>query len=331
MKATRPPVVIYDATKIGWTNWDGITNNVRHYDVSEYVLGGWTPVLRTHGVLVMARNDLIASRPVPALSKPPQTTDLYFSGPSCEWGATPNFLPVLDSARTTTIPVTPRARMYYSGWAVDPATNRPGTTVLIVDGDRVVGTTTPTINRPDVAEHLQQATSVSGFQYETAAADHPSAYLLGADGLAHPLGRSPDRSVPTLRLPDGSEVRVGSTTGGDVVAYTVGELRLPSGINLRDYDLATLSSTSGLGGGAVTLTDQPGGAHHDISARWLERTEPRLTLRVGSCPQWYGYDPSKPLYVLQAGGRPVTSVTLSAMRDQWLHGARAAATGGSRR
>ena len=139
--------------------WDGITSDVRHYDVSEYVLRGWTPVLRTHGVLVMARNDLVASRPVPALTTPPQTTDLYFSGPTCDWGATPNYLPVPDSYRATTLPVRsaiPRTVVYYSGWAVDPATNRPASTVLIADGDRVVGTVTPSINRPDVAQDLHQ-------------------------------------------------------------------------------------------------------------------------------------------------------------------------------
>ena len=212
--------------------------------------------------------------------------------------------------------------MHYSGWAVDPATNLPASTVLIADGDRVVGTVTPTIDRPDVAKGLHQPTSVSGFQYNAmfdAAPVHPSAYLVGADGLAHPLGGSPAGSVAALRLPDGSQVRVAPTVGGylevhDVDVYMVGELQLPSGMSLRDYDLATLSSTGGLGGANVALTDQPGHPYHEISASWLDQAGPSLTLRVGSCPQWYGYDPSKPLYVMQSGGPPVTSVTLSAMR-----------------
>ncbi len=332
LKVSRPPVVIHDfyaATKIGWGNWDDITVDVRHYDVSEYILRGWTPVLRTHGFLVMARNDL-ASRPVPALTTPPQTTDLYFSGPSCRWGASPNYLPVPDSARATTLPVrsaTPRMVVYYSGWAVDPATNRPASTILIADGDRVVGTTTPTIERPDVAQNLHQPTSVSGFEYTALfdAAVNPSAYLVGADGLAHLLGGSPAGSVAALRLPDGSQVKVAPTLAGKlevhkVDVYTVGELALPSGTNLRDYDLATLSSTGGLGGATVALTDQPGDPghpgdpQHQISASWLDQAGARLALRVGSCPQWYGYDPSKPLYVVQSGGPPVTSVTLSAAR-----------------
>jgi hypothetical protein len=328
LKAARPPVVIYDATSFGAPTWDGITSDVRHYDVSEYVLHGWTPVLRTHGVLVMARDDLVASMPAPALTTPPQTTGLYFSGPSCDWGATPNYLPVPDSARATTLPVRwaiPERVMYYvhyAGWAIDPATNRPASAVLITDGDRVVGTATPSIDRPDQARRLRQPTSVSGFEYNAmfgAAPVQPSAYVLGADGLAHQLGGSPAGSVAALRLSDGSQVSVAPTLGGELEmhttdVYTVGEVQPPSGMTLRDYDLAMLSSTGGLGGAKVALTDQPGHPYHDISARWLDQAGSRLTLRVGSCPQWYGYDPSKPLYVLQSGGPPVTSVTLSVRR-----------------
>jgi hypothetical protein len=323
LKAVRPPVVIYDADSIGMPIWDGIASDVRHYEVSEYVLRGWTPVLRTHGVLVMARNDLAASRPVPALTAPPQTTNLYFNGPSCRWGATPNYLRLPDSDRATTLPVRPtipRTVVDYSGWAVDPATNRPATKVLIADGERVVGTVTPSLNRPDVARSLRQPTSVSGFRY-TASFDyavHPSAYLVGTDGVAHPLGRSSPGSVATLRLPDGSQVRVAPTAGGylDVhdVDVLVGEIQLPSGMTLRDYDLVMLSSTGGPDGSNVALTDQPDQPNHEISATWLDRAGAHLTLRVGSCPQWYGYDASKPLYVMQSGGPPVTSVTLSNIR-----------------
>ena len=337
LKTARPPVVIYDATTIGASAWggafdDNIANNVRHYDVSEYLLRGWTPVLRTHGVLVMARNDLVASRPIPALSTPPQTTDLYFNGyligPSCRWGATPNYLPVPESSRATAMPVRPmppRTEVRYSGWAFDPATNLPASTVLIADGDRVVGIVKPTIARSDVARHLHQpqSTPLYGFKYNAmidAAPTHLAVYSLGADGLARPLvGLGlPTGSEAVLRLPEGSQVRVTPTIGGYVDqyqtdVYTVGELQLPSGIDLRDYDLATLSSRGGLGGATVALTDQ---FQHEIEGRWLDQAGPSLTLRVGSCPQWYGYDPSKPLYVVQSGGPPVTSVTLSsAMRS----------------
>ena len=86
-----------------------------------------------------------------------------------------------------------------------------------------------------------------------AAPDDEAAYSVGADGLAHPLRGSPAGPAAALRLPDGSQVRVAPTAGGfleshNADVYTVGELRLPGGIDLRDYDLATLSSTAGLGG-----------------------------------------------------------------------------------
>jgi hypothetical protein len=213
----------------------------------------------------------------------------------------------------------PRTVVNYSGWAIDPATNGPATEVLIADGDRIVDTVTPSSNRPDLLIYWRnQPTSVSGFQYEADANVHPSAYAFSADGLAYPLGGSPAGSIAALRMPDGSQVKVAQTVSGNLEAskvyYRVGQLSLPSGTNLRDYDLATLSSTSGLGGATVALTDQPGNRYHEISASWLDQTGPRLTLRVGSCPQWYGYDPSNPLYVMQSGGPPVTSVTLSTVR-----------------
>jgi len=325
LKAVRPPVVIYDSHGIGvpgWGEYRAIMNNVRHYEVSEYVLRGWTPVLSTHGVLVMARNDLVASTPMPALSTPPQTTDLYFSRSPCQWGATPNFLPVPDNSRAITLPLSStmlRTVVHYNGWAVDPATNLPATKVLIADGDRVVAWVKPTTNAPDAAHYLHQSKSESGFQLGAifdAAPAHAAAYSVGADGLAHPLHGSPAGRVAALRLPDGSQVRVAPTAPGVLSGWevhhadvnTVGELRLPNGINLRDYDLATLSATGGLGGATVKLTDQ---FLHEIEATWLDRAGPSLTLRVGSCPQWYGYDPSQPLYVMQSGGPPVTSVTLS--------------------
>jgi hypothetical protein len=215
--------------------------------------------------------------------------------------------------------------------------------VLIAEDDRVVATVTPSIDRPDVAIGLHQAESVSGFQYDAVLDGvHPStAYAVGADGVAHPLYRSPVAPVAFLREPDGSQVRVEPTMAGyledhsaDVIP-SVAEVQMPSGMNPRDYDLATLSSaidprdyriatlsrTDGLGGGNVAITDQllnnPGDEvprWHRIMATWPEQSGPHLTLRVGSCPQWYGYDPSKTLYVIQSGGPPVTSITLSAAR-----------------
>ena len=98
----------------------------------------------------------------------------------------------------------------------------------------------------------------------SARTDGPSAVARVADRVrcgAAPAGREPGQGRADYRRD------VDSTT--DV--YTVGELQLPSGIDLRDYDLATLSSTGGLGGANVALTDQ---FHHEIRRAGLTRPGP---------------------------------------------------------
>ena len=60
----RPPklVVFSSSPAFGLPSWDGISNQVRHYDVSQYILDHYRPVLDSHTFVLMARNDL--ARPV---------------------------------------------------------------------------------------------------------------------------------------------------------------------------------------------------------------------------------------------------------------------------
>jgi hypothetical protein len=106
LKRSRPPVVIFDSTATGLPSWDGVANNIRHYEVSQYVLRGWTPILRTHGELLLLRNDLMAGRPpVPRLSVPPQTAGLWFGTHACDWGTVPNFLTSAPVGASVRVPV----------------------------------------------------------------------------------------------------------------------------------------------------------------------------------------------------------------------------------
>ena len=106
LKRGRPPVVVFDSTTIGLPSWDGVANNIRHYEISQYLLRGWTPVLRTHGELLLLRNDLYPGRPpVPRLSVPPQTSGLWFSSHACDWGDIPNFLSSPTSGPSLQVPV----------------------------------------------------------------------------------------------------------------------------------------------------------------------------------------------------------------------------------
>ncbi len=62
-------------------SWDGIPNQVRHYDVSEFLLDHYVPVLDSHGFVLMTRRDL-GRDAVP---------ELYFHVDPCDWGYVPSF------------------------------------------------------------------------------------------------------------------------------------------------------------------------------------------------------------------------------------------------
>ena len=71
----------------GLAQLDGVHNNIRHYEVSQYLLRGWQPILRTHGELLLLRNDLMARRPpVPRLIVPPVTANILVQRPRVRLG-----------------------------------------------------------------------------------------------------------------------------------------------------------------------------------------------------------------------------------------------------
>ena len=165
LRRSRPPVVVFDSAGIGLPVWDGIVNNVRHYDVSQYLLSNYQPIVRTHGVLLMLRNDLMASRPaLPQLIVPPLSTDLYFSGPACVWGSIPSFLSSPVSGASVEISVTPREPLVattITGWAV--AAGAPAPRLVLASGRKVLAAVSPSIQRPDLVGRVGKYALYSGF------------------------------------------------------------------------------------------------------------------------------------------------------------------------
>ena len=62
--------------------WDGSTNHVRHYEVSEHLLDEYVPVREVEGFVLLA----------PRESAGAGNSALYFRVDPCEWGYVPNFL-----------------------------------------------------------------------------------------------------------------------------------------------------------------------------------------------------------------------------------------------
>jgi hypothetical protein len=96
LRSARPKFVVFDGG-LGLPHWDGIPNMVRHYDISQYILDHYRPLVEVQGQILYVD----AGRPVSPpqnlalpLSQPLKTEGLYFGAEECDWGYAPNFLSV---------------------------------------------------------------------------------------------------------------------------------------------------------------------------------------------------------------------------------------------
>jgi hypothetical protein len=110
LRKEQPKIAVFSSDWLGLPFWDGIANEVRHYDVSRYLLDHYHPLLHSHGFLVFARN----GAPTPPVSnvankleEPAQTTDLYFRTFPCDWGYTPDFLTIHPQSESGAVTLRP--------------------------------------------------------------------------------------------------------------------------------------------------------------------------------------------------------------------------------
>jgi hypothetical protein len=102
LRADPPAAVVFSSAGAGsqgfnsLPGWDGITNQVRHYDVSTYLLDNYVPIRDVGGFVVMGRKDR------GAVADP----DLYFRNGTCDWGYVPNYFAPEPSptARSSRLP-----------------------------------------------------------------------------------------------------------------------------------------------------------------------------------------------------------------------------------
>ncbi|MDP9092763.1 MAG: hypothetical protein M3N95_07435, partial [Actinomycetota bacterium] len=346
LEKSRPPVVVFDDLDLfGLPSWDGVRNNIRHYQVAQYLLDGWTPIVRSDSVLFMLRNDLVAGMPtvptVPVLTSVPQTSDLNFAVPVCDWGYAANFVDSLPAGPSLTLPVRPLGQVHrldISGWSFDPPVHLAPLQIVVTIGNSVVADVAPSVGRRDIALHFNDpAGATSGFDVSlnsTAPAGAVHVYALGRDGMLHRLGigTPPVSGVTSIRMPDGSRLAVSTPARGAVrvqrSVVTLGEIAVPAATRLSSFQLATFTASAPFGKSMLQLTDVPlptvdvaahqpvtGNVTHEIHAGTLPVSGSSLPVRVGSCLQWHGYT-ARTLYLLQTNGAPpVTSIRLSGVRS----------------
>ena len=328
LQHSRPAVVIFDSTSIGLPGWDGISNAVRHYLVSQYLLDGWAPLVLVDGELVMVRRDLVGSRTLPPLSVPPQTSDLYSTKSECNWGDIPNFFRPAPSGTTVDLAVhgsQSDTLTTIRGWAVDPDSSTPVPSIVLVSGEKVVSVVHPGASRPDIAQRFGTTALNSGFVAGVVMPRGGARIVplaLTGDGVLRPVGIAhPIAMASSLRLPGGKIARVvrdpvlGVVDSVESVPTTLSTVTVPNGLRLADYALATFETGTGgsIGPADIWIADDAANPLHRIAARALATAGSSVAVRVGSCPQWHGY-PSRTLYLQQTGGTPITRIRLSGVR-----------------
>jgi hypothetical protein len=204
LRRERPRLVVFSSDWIGLPYWDGIPNEVRHYDVSRYVLDHYRPLLWSHGLLLLVRkgeHPPPVAKVAPRLVERPQTTNLYFRTFSCDWGYAPDFLSVrppseqgltMSSHRRSPGIIAlqrPAGADSRYGWLEVDSTSTFGATRFVLT-DRL----TSADNRRQVAFTTRGGTSVIRVQVGSCSQWH------GYRGHTLYLGTDPTQGIRAVRL-----------------------------------------------------------------------------------------------------------------------------------
>jgi hypothetical protein len=310
LRQARPKLIIFDNTaSLGLATWDGIPTNVRHYDVSHWILDNYRPLLTLRTYTIYARRD----QPPPwqldlGLTEKPIFRHPEFHTQQCNWQYAPNFFsgaveppPGAQSvAARTAKPARPVVTVM--GWAGDKEAQVPVREVIAAVGGRIVGRAVPRIERPDLPTGGWPPGFLrSGFRVQV-----PTA-ALRKPGELHVYGVARDKSVAEVPMGTAASRHGGVRLGGRTVrleptavsghvdlTVTAPSLQivLPPRSQWSDYRWLEIDAgNNGFRKGAFALFDRqsrpsPG---REISFQTLDRSLQRYIVPVGSCAQWHGY------------------------------------------
>ena len=317
LESRQPEVVVSSTGGLAGSPavWDKVANQVRHYDVSEYLLDNYVPVLESNTFIFMRRrDDGVPARP-----------ELYFHTPPCDWGHVPNFFRPAPAADTEALDVPFRALapvLRIRGWAVDAEARRPADEVVATRDGKVVARVRPDQPRPDVSFQLNDPRyRGSGFGIVLPIRKESDADLgrlrlhaVMRSGEAKELFLSPGaeaEQIDAINLVDGGGAPA-SEPRGAVEAAGVEQplvLRLPT--DAVSYSWLDVHTGESVREGSFELTDRleesPFG-QRIISFKTLARGETSALLRVGACSQWRGY--SRDVYLLTSPTQDIREIRL---------------------
>jgi hypothetical protein len=308
---TRPRLVVFSSYGTGLPSWDGISNQVRHYRVSRYLLDHYRPLSAWNGFVFMGlegvrfpRASSVARRLEGKLKL--ETNDLYIRTQPCDWGYAPNFLVEGPSKADTASPLRLRMSRLASlqGWAVDSRAKKPALRVLAVLRGKVVAQTAPFAPRVDVAAILgNESYRNSGYKMPTVAVSGGSLRGLRVYGLTR-SGRATELSYgltvpveagrgtrPRSLLLDGRRIPVvAGAAQGFVDSASFPDQRLaldvPRSTRLERYHWLELETASPLHENHFMVNDRFTDLDRGIFFRTLDRGKKTVRLDIGACSQW---------------------------------------------
>ena len=332
LETSPPKIVVFDDQVDGIPAWDLITNSVRHYDVSRYILTHYHPLVSVDTQLLYIRDG--TNDPVNPLSVAPSRSvatiqGLYFDRP-CDWGSLLNYLDVdQPGPQAESVPVdriVATRSLALSGWVVDPAVFQPAWRAVAVRGGVALGYAVPDIRLASSGtpqQHLEYAFSgftlplpglstrdlsqirVYGLSFENRIGPVASS----VNGIGSQAGPAPD----SLNLPTGSEPVAAGAVNGAVDAITT--------VRSQSITAPGLRSWSSYGWLQVTLPARASTQHivvsnlgvddptHEISFDALPGPARTFNVPVASCPEWYGYGSDK-LFVTSDGALAAPGLAL---------------------
>lgn len=333
LRRSPPKLIIFDDTDtkmIALPTMDGVPNAVELYLVSRWILQHYRPLLESHGRTIYA---LPGTPPVSSLhlhlNQQPATVGVPFLGQECSWGFAPTFLsgPAEPPSGAQGVParaaLVRQSQVTFTGWAGDLRAREPAREVIATFNGRIVGQSTPNIDRPDLpAAGYPSGFVRSGFQLSiptwAVAARSLRLYAIGRDG-----------SVAQIPIPpapkQGGVARVGSRTvvlqpravTGHVDAESPSSAALqiepPAGSTWSDYRWLEVDAPS-FGGflqGGFGLSDTlaPTAAGQLISFETLPQSPRRYIIPVSSCAQWQGFG-SRRLFLASSPAQDAVRVQL---------------------
>jgi hypothetical protein len=321
LRRDPPKLVVFSNDRYGAPNWDMIPDVVRHYDVSQYLLQHYRPLLSIRGQIIYARTGTELPPPQsldPYLREKVATDDLPFRVGTCSWGYSPNFLSTSPAgaapttARFTPVPPTDAT---IQGWFADPSLTTPVQQVALLLDGQVTSATSDLPPRPDKADPIGPVgSSARGFELAVPRSALAAAHSIQVATVS-PTGEA--SFVPfdgaARKLPAGT-VPAGSTARGAVESVVSNphavEIAPPPGKTWASYRWLEIDSRSGFRPDTFSLSDRmsadPG---RSITFQTLETSPHTYRVQVASCAQWHAYD-TRPLFLSSESSQSIASIKL---------------------